>query len=387
MRTGRIREITQDTYEAASPPLYHVTGAGALKLLGLSPPFVEVPPNPDFPSQQNNFLHTPAEDDLPFRGPVLSIHLLRAISTFFGAGTVVVLYLIVRALFPGRPLLAWSAGANTALLPQFAFVGGAVMNDTAVIFFTTLALYACLRLVQGGSWRWVVLASISLSCGFLIEGSTIVAATVCALAVMLSPHSWRRRVTTVGLLAAVSMATAGWFYIANLVEYGEIFPINALREVAPFDPALPLDHPNYRGHFQTLLSRSYWFVGGPMRVYVVDAMYQFLDVVAGMALAGAIVFGLRHKFSSIQKRGLTLLFLLLILTLVEVTLFSVRIGYQPQARYLFIALPATSTLLALGLISLFQRDTERDNLAAFLLPAILFGLNVGILTLTLPTVY
>jgi len=106
-----------------------------------------------------------------------------------------------------------------------------------------------------------------------------------------------------------------------------------------------------------------------------------------MALAGAIVFGLRHKFSSIQKRGLTLLFLLLILTLVEVTLFSVRIGYSPQARYLFIALPATSTLLALGLISLFQRDTERDNLAAFLLPAILFGLNVGILTLTLPTVY
>jgi len=116
-------------------------GAGVLKLLGLSPPLIAIPPNPEFPGQPNNFSHTSAEDDLPFRGAVLSIHVLRAISTLFGAGTVIFVYLIVRLLFASPLLLAWSACANRALLPQFAFVGGAVMTDAAVAFFSTAAIY------------------------------------------------------------------------------------------------------------------------------------------------------------------------------------------------------------------------------------------------------
>ena len=391
-RTGRIPEIT-DTYEAVGPPLYHAAGAGVLKLLGLSQPLLPMPTNPEFPGQPNYYLHTPAEDDLPFRGPVLSHHVLRMISTLFGAGTVVFIYLIVRLLFPCRPLLAWSAGANTALLPQFAFVGGAVMNDTTLAFFSASAIYFSFRFMKEGSAIWVLAAAGSLSLGFLTEVSMAVTAAVCALAVFFfCPLPWRRRAISVGLLAAAPLAVAGWFYVGHLLQYEVFFPVDALRtcpgcSVSPLSPGLPLDHPNYRGAFQSLLDRSYWFVGGGMNVYVVDAMYQFLDILAGMALGGAILIIVRRNISTFQQRGLLLLGALFVLALVEIMLVSVRISYQPQGRYLFIAQPAIALLFAIGLAALFQPDAQRDHVASLLLPVILFGLNVGILTLTLPTVY
>jgi hypothetical protein len=341
----------------------------------------------------NEYLHTPAENDLPFRGPVLSIHVLRAVSTLFGAGTVVFVYLIVRLLFPSRPLLAWSAGANTALLPQFAFVGGSVMNDTAVACFAAAAVHFSFRFMKEPSAKWLLAAAGSISLGFLSEGSMFVVAAICASAIgLFSPVPWRRRTIAVGFLAAASFAIAGWFYIDHLLKYGEIFAAEAMRtcpgcSISPLGPGLPLDHPNFRGDFQSMLDRSYWFVGGVLNVYVVDVMYQFLDVLAGMALGGVILVILRKDTSSFQQKGLFLLGCLFLAAVLAITLSSVRISYQAQGRYLFVAQPALALLFALGLAALFQRDTPRDHIASLLLPVILLGLNLGILTLTLPTVY
>ena len=396
LRTSRLPAIT-DTYEAAGPPLYHASGAGVLKLLGLSRPLIALPPNPQFPGlvpgQMNQYLHTPAEDHLPFRGPLLSIHVLRVISTLFGVGTVFFVYLIARLLFPDRPLLAWSAGANTALLPQFALVGGSVMNDTAVAFFAAAAIYFSFRFMKEASARWLLAAAGSLSLGFLTEGSMIVVAPVCASAVFFfSPLSWRRRATAVALLAAAPVVIAGWFYLDHLLTYGEVFAAEAMRTCpgcsqSPLGPGLPLGDPHYRGHFQSLLDRSYWFAGGLLNVFVVDAMYQFLDILVGTAVGGLVLIAVRKNLSSLQRQGLLLLGALLLLALLEVLFVSVRISYQPQGRYLFVAQPAIALLFALGLAALFQRDPQRDHVASLLLPVILFGLNLGILALTLPTVY
>jgi len=106
-----------------------------------------------------------------------------------------------------------------------------------------------------------------------------------------------------------------------------------------------------------------------------------------MALGGAILIIVRRSISTFQQRGLLLLSAFFLLTLVEIVLLSVRISYEPQGRYLFIAQPGIALMFALGLAALFQRDPQRDHVASLLLPVILFGLNLGILTLTLPTVY
>ena len=383
-RTGHIPDIPR-IYEAVGPPFYHAVGAGTLKLFGFSPPFIGLPENPNRSTEANFWLHTPGEDDLPYRGPVLSIHVLRGISTLFGIGTIILIYLIVSLLFPGRPLLAWAAGANTALLPQFAFVGASVMNDTALAFFAAAAIYSILRVVRTGSWAWVLAGAGSLALGFLTEAAMIVVAVVCALALLLSPLSWRQRALALAILIAAPLAVAGWFYIRNLVEFGAVYPVDKIK--GDLGPPRSLDDPVYREVFLSTLQQSYWYTGGWMNVRVAGTMYQFLDVIAGMAFGGMILTLVRNKLNAFQRRGLLLLGVLFALAIFEVFWVSVRISLESQGRFLFICQPAIALLFALGINALFQRDTQRDHPALLLLPTILVGLNIGILTLTLPTYY
>jgi len=124
-----------------------------------------------------------------------------------------------------------------------------------------------------------------------------------------------------------------------------------------------------------------------MNVRVAGTMYQFLNVIAGMALGGMVVMVIRNKLTLLQRRGLFLLTVLFGLAMFEVFWISTRISLEAQGRFLFIAQPAIALLFALGISTLFQRDAQRDHFAVLLLPVILLGLNIGILTLTLPTVY
>ncbi len=380
-RSGRIPDVRQ-TYEAAGPPLYHATGAAVLKLFGFSSPYIPFERNAEYPTTANFWLHNPGENDFPYRGPVLSIHILRGVSTIFGIGVIVLVYFTTLLLFPGRRLLAWAAGANTALFPQFAFVGASVMNDTAVAFFGAAAVYSSLRVVKEGAPLWVLATAASLALGFLTEASMIVVACVCALALLVSPLSRRSRGLAISALVVVPLGVAGWFYVHNLVEYGSVFPGDLIDD----GPAVPLTNEIYREIFLPTLQKSYWYVGGWMNVLVIGAMYQFLDVFAGLALGGLIVVGLRNNLTLLQRRGLLLLTVLFAVAIFEVIWISTRISYSAQGRYLFIAQPAIALMLALGINGLFQKD-ERDHPVLLLLPAILLGLNVGVLTLTLPSAY
>ena len=187
------------------------------------------------------------------------------------------------------------------------------------------------------------------------------------------------------ILIAAPLAVAGWFYIRNLVEFGAVYPVDKIK--GDLGPPRSLDDPVYREVFLSTLQQSYWYTGGWMNVRVAGTMYQFLDVIAGMAFGGMILTLVRNKLSAFQRRGLLLLGVLFALAIFEVFWVSVRISLESQGRFLFICQPAIALLFALGINALFQRDSQRDHPALLLLPTILVGLNIGILTLTLPTYY
>ena len=99
------------------------------------------------------------------------------------------------------------------------------------------------------------------------------------------------------------MTAAGWFYFDHLLEYGEIYPDQAVRDVLPpMGPGLPLDHPSYRGEFQARLARSYWYVGGTI-TQVADEVYQLLHVVAGIALGGLVAFTVAAIYLRSRSEG------------------------------------------------------------------------------------
>src|SRR4029450_89495 len=173
-------------------------------------------------------------------------------------------------------------------------------------------------------------------------------------------------------------------YVRSIILFGDVYPAD---ELTGDGPPRALDDLIYREVFFDSLQESYWYVGGWMNVRLAGGIYQFLNVVAGMALAGVIVTILRNRLTGFQLRALFLMGALFIAAMLEVMYVNVQIGLESQGRFLFVAQPAIALLFALGINALFQRNQDRDNFSLVLLPAFLLALNIGILTLRLPDVY
>jgi hypothetical protein len=99
-------------YEAHQPPLYYLLGAGVFRLSG--------------------------GDLLP----------LRLLSATLGALFIVLIYAIVRLIFPGRPALALGAAAFTAFLPMHVAQAASVNNDALAEVLLAAILLLSIRYVK-----------------------------------------------------------------------------------------------------------------------------------------------------------------------------------------------------------------------------------------------
>ncbi len=133
-------QVTQSKH----PPLYHIAAA-AIASFGepvndflRANPDVELAPRTDW--SPNFFVHT-SRELFPWHGGPAAFHLVRLLSVLLSTLTVAATAGLARAAFPARPLVALAAAGLLAGIPEFAFIGGAVSNDTAAALFATLALW------------------------------------------------------------------------------------------------------------------------------------------------------------------------------------------------------------------------------------------------------
>jgi 4-amino-4-deoxy-L-arabinose transferase-like glycosyltransferase len=84
-------------------------------------------------------------------GTVLDrLTLMRALSAVMGAATIVLVYLFLMELLPGRPW-AWAVGALVAAFqPLFGFMSGGVNNDNLLYLFAAGVLWALARAFRRG---------------------------------------------------------------------------------------------------------------------------------------------------------------------------------------------------------------------------------------------
>ncbi len=377
---AQLPDIPQ-SYEGWQPPLYYAVGGLALKMLGLdSLPSLAVNPNRGI--EPNFLIHTSAES-FPYSDSVLSVHVLRWISALFGAATLVVIYFTALMLFPKRKLLAFSAAATAGLVPQFAFMSGSVDNDIPAVFFGSLVIYFGLRLLKEGSLACGLGAALALSLGGLTKTTALWAGVIPLLAIFLSPTSWPRRGQLLSLVTALPLATAGLFQLRNYLVWGAVLPGEVLAGSRPLD----LWDPAYRRVFLGLLRESYWYMGGWMSVRLSPIIHDALNVISVLALGGVIVAFVSNQLSAFQRQGLLLLGLLCVVALLCIVYFSVRMDFQPQGRYLFVAQPGFAILFTLGLGALFSRDLRVDHPMTLALPLVLIAVNVSIFTINLPRAY
>ena len=376
-RTGELGRWLQ---EGSQPPLYYLIGAvlsgwidtsDSQEFAGRNP--FAVQGDPLTPGNRNVFLHR-APEEFPWHGTVLAVHILRLVSLGLGAASVAVTYAIACLVFPGRRRLALGAAAIHAFIPQFVFISAAVSNDSLAALTCGAVLWQSLRVARGASTRrddLLLGALVGLAALSKLSGAALalVAVAGVALSAANAPNplrSIRHVLIRVSAVTVAAMAVAGWWYVRNVLLYGDPTGLNRmLAIVGTRNPA-----PDFWQLLDELegLRLSFWGIFGWFSILMPAQFYWVFDGLAIAALVGLVVrlvLDARRQAPGLPRQGLAMRgwhallhpLALPVMTVAIVLVGVVRWGILTpglQGRLLFPALPAIALLLSAGLDSWYE---------------------------------
>ena|GEM_PF-2261530 len=366
------------------PPLYYFLGA-LLTSPTNSRDFSKLNPNRYFSFSNsdggvNVFDNTNEQNTMP--GAIAAAHTVRWLSVAFSAGTLICIYLAGLLVFGGSSwtwagsgrIPATMAVTFAGLLPQFAFLSGAINNDNAVIFFCALSLYLCMRLAlfnkKPAWWEYAALGAV-IGLGMLAKYNEIVFIPQVGVAVGLL--AWRLRNWRVfwqGALisGAACIAVSGWWFVRSQILYGD--PAGWSMWRSSFKSAYSDDFKwswQALDHFWSRWFNSWWGFFGWFNVPFEPEIYNALGwasailaaCIVGLVLTMLISFGwgkTRRKsltgLAADRRMWVMGLFCGLTLIFVGISALNYAASFGDagtQGRYLFPALPAIALLVGGGL--------------------------------------
>lgn len=395
-------------HEGLQPPLYYVFGAF---LVGwMDPHDLEKSPAPNpyvligqpayaTNDNRNAFLHT-TEEAFPYHGASLAVHILRLYSILLAACTIVFTYLLAIELTPrhlpggpassphgravrnlrsgelgwfrqpnppdtslplpasgegaggGDATVPWLSAAFVAFLPQFLFISSVISNDNMATMLSSAALWLIVRLVnRGANWKRGLFLGLVVGAAMLAKLSVGALAPLVILALaLLSWRSgeWLKGIQTALVFSAVVALVAGWWYLRNIVLYGEPLPFTPLAALVGAR-STPLDLLRWFSSEGEGLRLSAWGVFGWFNVLAASWFYLFYDVLAVLGLAGLVVEVARRRLG--LSLGPVMLAIWIGVCIFALWSYSSRI-VSTQGRLLFPALSAWAVLWAWGLSAL-----------------------------------
>lgn len=365
-------------YERHQPPGYYLLAAPVLALAGgeAEPPFFF---NHRYGERQGQVFHHGADRDPPFAGARRAILILRLLSTLIGAATVVLIWRLAGRLFPGPRgrVVALTAAAVTAFLPQFIFITSVINNDALTICLA--ALFLNLLVPQNGAPRYGpgrIVALVLVLAAALLTDHTLAVLLPAALAwtAGTARSAFRRRLATGAL---VIILLGGLFLVAAPPQIGG---------GAPWSPQRQLDRLRFIGHdllewdsmldAARLFFTSGWGVFGWMSVFPPFLLTVAYLLVTTLVLLGMIRLLFGRAGADGMRPGVRPLFLVALACLALLVLRNALFTFQPQGRLLFPLLPLAAPLTAAGLQRIGPNIPGRLGLpvALFMAGASLFSL-------------
>ncbi|MEP6756485.1 MAG: hypothetical protein ABJA67_13350 [Chthonomonadales bacterium] len=327
---------------------------------------------------------------------------MRCISIAFGLGSLILIFLTARQLFPEWPLVAISATGFVGLMPMHQAINATVGNDCLIELLFCFFFYNCSQALLTG-----LTAIRAIHIGLIVAGALLTKSNsviLLPLAVLLWYFLWRigelpaklkRGAVTAGLL--ICILTAGW-YARNYRLYGEVTLVKGfMREFEHTQRASDwigqdvvleawtgrihqvtgsnMSRMDYEALIANWTFRSFIAAYTPFAVAKVGAP-RFLPpnayLLPALLMLAGIVGWLKKvdqssALNSHQKAFAKVLFVGLALVVLSFFGFTLTF-FQGQGRYLFPALLPMSILLAYGWKRLLP---ER-----YFKPFVLFGLFV-----------
>ena len=372
---------------AHHPPAYFALGA---LLLAWSPPgtsanwaslgFQENPrylfrlDDPE-PENKSVFLHGRPDEQFPYSGQPLAVHVARLLSLAFSTLAIMLTYWAALSLWPGNIPLAALAAGLVAFDPMVAFMAAIVQNDTA-----TLASGAAVVLMLSQSLRraprfrdWLLVGTV-MGVGILLKSGLLAMAAVVGVAGMWAAWragpAWRdrwRALVLSGIGVALPIALLdGWWFARNQILYGD-WTANASIVV--------LSHgftPNASRSFLPLA--LYYLASGALGRFgnggTIDfplPAYAAAGVLVLIALAGLLRLWLRRRpqvaatvdgptdgATPVEWSFWALHALTVAVIFASVLYFAVVLNAGATGKYNFPAFPSFAILLAAGALAWFR---------------------------------
>ncbi|MCB0963410.1 MAG: hypothetical protein KDA98_08925 [Acidimicrobiales bacterium] len=310
-------------------------------------------------------------------GPLLGLRLVNVAAV---AAAVALSYLLARDLAGGDRTVGLVAAGLVALTPHLGFVAALGFNDGMALLATTGVAWALARVTGAGAAPGATLdrsrvVQLGLWCAFaaLVRPMALVVAVV-AGALALAWIWWRRLAPPLWSAAWLVLPTAigaGWFYVVNLVRYGDPTGSAALFEkFGRTDQGTLLANLRLRGVWEaavrTIATRRLE-VPLPGDPY---GWYRAALVVLGLGLLGAVALvawsGIRNRHG-VPARASRLdpaapLPVVAWLAVAAISLVPVVLtaqhragGGAPHPRYLLPMVPLVAAAVALAVVRLATR--------------------------------
>jgi 4-amino-4-deoxy-L-arabinose transferase-like glycosyltransferase len=279
-----------------------------------------------------------------------AFYLLRLFSVWLALLNLYFIYKIA-GLFFNDETFRFLAAALAAALPQFVYLSGMINNDNLSNLLAAICLFYVFKLFNGPTERknylWLGLC---LGLGLLAKASLLVLLPGLAAAFIYAGwKNGRARFVIVKyslLCLAVAALLSGWWFIRNLLLYGDLLGRQAeMRALAHIVAHRPLFTLLFGTQFCFALFLSFVGAFGWLGVLLPDAAYCFYGLLMVAAAAG-VYLGLKRAAFAGPKIYLALFFIALNLCGV--------IGYNltfvsMQGRLMFPTLSLIVIMLAYGL--------------------------------------
>jgi hypothetical protein len=350
------------------PPLFHAAAALVSAWVPLDRPWDYEPElNPHWGyrywepgvDNKNQFMHR-ADEDWPYRGTTLAIHVMRWFNVVLGALTVWLAYRLAQTIFPERRAFALGATAFVAFNPMFLHLSGGINNDVAAGLASTATLWVCMEIVGHASRdnlpKHEIQLGVLLGLALLTKFNLLALLPVIEIALIAAAYrqrSWKAFVRANVIILGLAMLIAGWWYLRNMLRYGEASGVGMMSQewggqrVPSQSIGLALSEMPY-------LWTSLWGRFGYGQIPLTDTLYTALFVLVIASLPGLVLMWIKDRrqkklLSREQALQLLLLGLTLFLFWATIFIYATLSVNAAMGRFLFPALTGFGVLIFLGL--------------------------------------
>ena len=292
---------------------------------------------------------------------------LRLANVLFAAVGVLLTYFLAFELSGGLRRIALASAALVAFAPQAHAVFSQGLNDGLGFAAGTALVWAALRWLRTNARRDLIVLGGAGAAAFGARASTMLLAVavvglLACFTLVRSGARWRDRVRDALVVTAVGLGPGavlfGWFYVRNIVVYGDIGASNFLFEMF---------RRRRRGSVLEMVTMGYRWVDMYHSLLSPSTLRRIwpraLTVVTWLAAAGLVVVAVTGRTGDrtstgergrVDRRGLLLCAIAVALIALTVAQHLAG-GGNGYARYFFPVLGVLATFVVLGLDRLVPR--------------------------------